>query len=115
VKTEKLVKGLENHQRKGWGGGGAGGGRRLCTGDCVRSPDESMATPLDPPLFWLDNIFNKSLRYKTLKLLRSYSASKGQERVEYDFPTDSFLFFHYLFLTVCLHSYDIVNAIVLKS
>ncbi len=26
-------------------------------GDCVRSRDESIDTPLDPPLFWLDNIF----------------------------------------------------------
>jgi hypothetical protein len=27
-------------------------------GDCVRSRDESIDAPLDPPLFWLDNIFN---------------------------------------------------------
>jgi hypothetical protein len=26
-------------------------------GDCIRSRDESIDTHLDPPLFWLDNIF----------------------------------------------------------
>jgi hypothetical protein len=26
-------------------------------GDCVRSCDESIDTPLDAPLFWLDKIF----------------------------------------------------------
>jgi hypothetical protein len=104
---------MAKSERKG--GGGEGGG------DCAPAivyevqTKKSMATALDPPLFWLDNIFNKNLRYKTLNLLRSYWASKGQERVEYDFPTDSFLFFYYLFLTVRLYSYDIVNAIVLKS
>jgi hypothetical protein len=31
--------------------------------DCVQSRDESIDTPLDPPLFWLDNIliFNISI------------------------------------------------------
>ncbi len=28
-------------------------------GDCVRSRDESIDTPLDPPFFWLDNIFKE--------------------------------------------------------
>jgi hypothetical protein len=27
-------------------------------GDCVGRQDESIGKPLDPPLFWLDNIFN---------------------------------------------------------
>jgi hypothetical protein len=27
------------------------------TGDCVQSREESIGTPLDPPVFWLDNIF----------------------------------------------------------
>jgi hypothetical protein len=26
-------------------------------GDCVRRRGESIGIPLDPPLFWLDNIF----------------------------------------------------------
>ncbi len=26
-------------------------------GDCVGRQDESIGNPLDPPLFWLDNIF----------------------------------------------------------
>jgi hypothetical protein len=28
-------------------------------GDCVPSGDESVGTRLEPPLFWLDNIFKK--------------------------------------------------------
>jgi hypothetical protein len=28
-------------------------------GDCIRSRDESIDTHLDPPLFWLDNIFKE--------------------------------------------------------
>jgi hypothetical protein len=31
-------------------------------GDCVRSRDESIHTPLDPTLFWLDNIFKYRVR-----------------------------------------------------
>jgi hypothetical protein len=29
-------------------------------GDCVPSRDKSIGTPLDPPLFWLDNIFKNT-------------------------------------------------------
>jgi hypothetical protein len=30
-------------------------------GDCIRSRDESIETHLDPPLFWLDNIFKSAV------------------------------------------------------
>jgi hypothetical protein len=30
-------------------------------GDCVRSQGESIGTNLDPPLFWLDNIFKSKM------------------------------------------------------
>ncbi len=33
-------------------------------GDCVPSREESIGTPLDPPLFWLDNIY-KQANFKT--------------------------------------------------
>ncbi len=50
--------------------------KNIC--DCVGGQDESNGTPLDPPLFWLDNIFNggfikgilRGVRYtKSLRVL----------------------------------------------
>ncbi len=37
-------------------------------GDCVPSQDESIGTPLDSPLFWLDNFFTleRMTKYKEL-------------------------------------------------
>ncbi len=39
--------------------------KNICDG--VGGQDESNGTPLDPPLFWLDNIFKQHLHYKLLR------------------------------------------------
>jgi hypothetical protein len=38
--------------------------KNICDG--VGGQDESNGAPLDPPLFWLDNIFN--IEYQSMKL-----------------------------------------------
>ena len=44
--------------------------KNICDG--VGGQDESNGTPLDPPLFWLDNIFKLILRLKNNRCDKKY-------------------------------------------
>jgi hypothetical protein len=48
-------------------------------GDCVPSRDQAIGTPLDPPLFWLDNIKKKLLIF--VKIFEEYLVTKPEKTV----------------------------------
>ncbi len=67
--------------------------KNICDG--VGGQDESNGTPLDPPLFWLDNIFNKSGKTNVPEsqnvglVVSSHPAPSSDKIIYFSIHTDS--------------------------
>jgi hypothetical protein len=79
--------------------------KNICDG--VGGQDVSNGTPLDPPLFWLDNIFNKVITdkgfqgqnrlVKTWQTKEKYLAKKTEKAAKCEIINDNIWLLLYLF------------------